>query len=142
MDFISLMWMCSRSQDQPHLYKRDFFWFFMCKHCFIRRPSNSTVSEDAGIELRAVATCQSEARTNHSARSLPPNSAEGVFRFNKFIGKISVMNFGIRLKREAFNLLATAHSFLHKRFFRFLFSILTQINGSAFSTQCMYFYLN
>jgi hypothetical protein len=32
--------------------KRDYFGFFMhfIQHCFICRPPNSTVSEDAGIE--------------------------------------------------------------------------------------------
>ncbi len=39
--------------------KRDFwiFFFFMydIQHCFICRPSDSTVSEDAGIEPRTVA---------------------------------------------------------------------------------------
>ncbi len=41
--------------------KEGFFWdfsFFMydIQHCFICRPSHSTVSEDAGIEPRTVAT--------------------------------------------------------------------------------------
>jgi hypothetical protein len=40
---------------------RRFFWIFLCmyfiQHCFIcRLPSDSTVSEDAGIEPRTVAT--------------------------------------------------------------------------------------
>ncbi len=37
----------------------DFFFFytiFIIQHCFICRPSDSTVSEDAGIEPRTVAT--------------------------------------------------------------------------------------
>jgi hypothetical protein len=42
------------------ILKGDFldFFFFMydIKHCFICRPSDSTVSEDAGIEPRTVAT--------------------------------------------------------------------------------------
>ncbi len=42
------------------------------QHCFICRPSDSTVSEDAGIELRRVATTTlADRRSNHSARSHP-----------------------------------------------------------------------
>jgi hypothetical protein len=33
----------------------DFFYYFI-QHCFICRPSESTVSQDAGIEPRTVAT--------------------------------------------------------------------------------------
>ncbi len=42
------------------------------QHCFICRPSDSTVSEDAGIEPRTVATTAlAVRRDNHSARSHP-----------------------------------------------------------------------
>ncbi len=34
----------------------DFFYVFFIQHCFICRPSNSIVSEDAGIEPRTYAT--------------------------------------------------------------------------------------
>jgi hypothetical protein len=41
-------------------FKGGFFGFFLLmyviQHCFICRPSDSTVSEDAGIEPRSVAT--------------------------------------------------------------------------------------
>jgi hypothetical protein len=58
-------------------YKRfkqgDYLNFFSmhCKqHRFICRPSDSTVSEDAGVELRTGATSALEVRrSNHSARS-------------------------------------------------------------------------
>ncbi len=52
-------------------------WLISCfmydiQHCFICRPSDSTVSEDAGIEPRTVATLALTARSsNHSARSHP-----------------------------------------------------------------------
>ncbi len=39
--------------------KADFFWVlfeYFFQHCFICRPSDYTVSEDAGIEPRTVAT--------------------------------------------------------------------------------------
>jgi hypothetical protein len=42
------------------------------QHCFICRPSDSDVSEDAGIESRTVATMAlAVRRSNHSARSHP-----------------------------------------------------------------------
>jgi hypothetical protein len=42
----------------------------MIQHCFICRPSDSTVSEDAWIEPRTVATSAlAVRRSNHSARS-------------------------------------------------------------------------
>jgi hypothetical protein len=49
-----------------------FFWIFSCmyfiQHCFICRPSDSTVSEDAGIEPRTVATSAlAVRRSSHSA---------------------------------------------------------------------------
>ncbi len=51
-----------------------FFFFFMydIQHCFIGRPSDSTVSEDAGIEPRTVATTAlAVRRSNQAARSHP-----------------------------------------------------------------------
>ncbi len=45
---------------------------YCIQHCFICRPSDSTVSEDAGVEPRTVATSALEVRrSNHSARSHP-----------------------------------------------------------------------
>jgi hypothetical protein len=56
--------------------KGGFFGFFLfmydIQHCFICHPSDSTVSEDAGIEPRTVATTAlAVRRSNHSARSHP-----------------------------------------------------------------------
>ena len=51
---------------------RGIFWFFMyfIQHCFICRPSEFSVSEDAGIEPRTVATSTlAVRRSNRSARS-------------------------------------------------------------------------
>jgi hypothetical protein len=49
-----------------------FYLMYVIQHCFICRPSDSTVSEDAGIEPRTVATLELTARrSNHSARSHP-----------------------------------------------------------------------
>ncbi len=48
-------------------------WIFFIQHCFICRPSDSIVSEDAGIEPWTVATLVlAVRRPNHSARSHPP----------------------------------------------------------------------
>jgi hypothetical protein len=47
----------------------NFFYFFYYIHCLICRPSDSTVSEDAGIEPRTVATLALTARrSDHLAR--------------------------------------------------------------------------
>ncbi len=56
--------------------KGGFFGFFLfmydIHHCFICRPSDSTVSKDAGIEPRTVATTAlAVRRSNHSAGSHP-----------------------------------------------------------------------
>ncbi len=52
----------------------DVFGFFLnfIQHCFFSRPSDSTVSEDAGIEPRTVAASTlAVRRSNHSAGSHP-----------------------------------------------------------------------
>ncbi len=59
-----------------NLKQRDFFGFLMyfIQRCFTCHPSDSTVSEDAGIELRTVATLILAVRrfdSDHSARSHP-----------------------------------------------------------------------
>jgi hypothetical protein len=48
----------------------DYFMYFI-QHCFICSPSDSTVSEDAGIDLRTVAILAlAVRRSNHLTRSL------------------------------------------------------------------------
>jgi hypothetical protein len=43
---------------------------YINQHCFICRPSDFTVSEEAGIEPRTVATLALKARrSNHPAKS-------------------------------------------------------------------------
>ncbi len=56
--------------------KDNFLGFFLfmydIQHCFICRPSDSTVSEAAGIQLRTVATTAlAVRRSNHSVRFHP-----------------------------------------------------------------------
>jgi len=51
------------------------FFMYNIQHCFICHPSDSTVSEDAGIEPRTVATTAlAVIRSNHSARSYPQSA--------------------------------------------------------------------
>ncbi len=48
----------------------DFIFLMYCiQHCFICRPSESTVSEDAGIEPRTFANFVIGSHSNHSDRS-------------------------------------------------------------------------
>jgi hypothetical protein len=68
-------------------FKGDFFLFFtfmyVIQHCFIWHPSDSTVSEDAGIEPITVATLAlTVRRSNHLARSHPPYSAKPAQRIS------------------------------------------------------------
>jgi hypothetical protein len=50
---------------------QGFFQFFI-QHCIICRQSDFTMSEDAGIKLRTVATSAlAVRRSNHSAKSHP-----------------------------------------------------------------------
>ncbi len=48
----------SESMEKTQNFKGGFFGFFkyFIQHCFIFRPSESTVWEDAGFELRTVVT--------------------------------------------------------------------------------------
>jgi hypothetical protein len=39
-----------------NIFLGDFFFSYCIQHCFICRPSDSTVPTDAGIESRTVAT--------------------------------------------------------------------------------------
>jgi hypothetical protein len=57
-----------------NIFWEDFFSFvpYNIQHCFICRPSDSTVPTDAGIEPRTVATgALAVRRSNHWARSHP-----------------------------------------------------------------------
>ncbi len=71
----------------------DFLDFFMCdiQYCFICRPSDSIVSEDARIEPRTVATTAlAVRRSNHSASSHPQTRMDLIHqRINVFCGSQS-----------------------------------------------------
>ncbi len=66
---------CAQQHSEvPHFTRGYFLVFFMyiIQHCFICRPSESTVSEDAGIEPWTVANLTLAVRRfYHSARSHP-----------------------------------------------------------------------
>ncbi len=68
---------CSPQVRTTSVYRGRFYFYFLffmfvIQHCFICRPSDSNVSEDAGIRLRTVMTLALTARlSNHSARSQP-----------------------------------------------------------------------
>jgi hypothetical protein len=48
-----------------------YFFIYDIQHCFICRPSDTTVSEDAGTEARTVATAAlAVRRSNHTAIDL------------------------------------------------------------------------
>ncbi len=63
-DFIFFIYLFFFFFLQPY-FGLDFFMFYI-QHCRICRPSDSTVSEDAGIEPRTVATfALAVRRSNH-----------------------------------------------------------------------------
>ncbi len=73
--------------DQQMSFKWGFLDFFLSmyviQHCFICRPSDSTVSENAGFEPRTVETLVLTARrSNLSARS-HPHQLDLIHKFSK-----------------------------------------------------------
>ncbi len=72
----------------------DFFFFmYDIQHCFICRPTDSAVSEDAGIEPRTVATSAlAVRRSNHSARSHPQiiSPTDILYENGKILFKFSI----------------------------------------------------
>jgi hypothetical protein len=69
--------------------KRDFFGLFLfmydIQHCFTCRPSDSTVSEDAGIELRTVATTALAVRRSNLSARYRPHSARSHPLINTYV---------------------------------------------------------
>ncbi len=71
-NFLSELYQINKSSEKNSFFKiffwGDFFLFFSynIQHCFICRPSDSTVPTDAGIEPRTVATgALAVRRSNH-----------------------------------------------------------------------------
>ncbi len=54
---------------QDYIFRGDFFSYFI-QHCFICRPSDSTVPMDAGIEPRTVAAGASAVRRSNTRLDL------------------------------------------------------------------------
>ncbi len=68
---------------------------YCIQHCFICRPSDSTVSEDAGIEPRTiVTTALAVSRSNHSAKFHPH------FSGFKFVNRLSLNTSCLNKKKE------------------------------------------
>jgi hypothetical protein len=55
IDIFVTFTMSPTCHTRPFKFSFSFFLYFI-QHCFICRPSDSTVSEEAGIETRTVAT--------------------------------------------------------------------------------------
>ncbi len=75
------------------IFWKDFIFFsYYIQHCFICRPSDSTVPTDAGIEPRTVATgALAIRRSNHQARSHPRlgQISSAVGQISSAVGQIS-----------------------------------------------------
>ncbi len=71
-----------------YLYNRGIFLcMYFIQHCFICRPSDSTVSEDAGIEPRTVATSALAVRRScHLATSHPHSASSYPLRLDLIHG--------------------------------------------------------
>jgi hypothetical protein len=72
---------------------------YKIQHCLICRPSDPTVSEDAGIELRTIAnTALAVRRSNHSVRSqwLPKGSTgtvcHGIYSTLRSVSPVAVLH--------------------------------------------------
>ncbi len=60
---VRISFVCCKSESFFFIF---LFFLYDIQHCFICRPSDSTVSEDAGIEPRTVATTALDVRrSNH-----------------------------------------------------------------------------
>ncbi len=69
------------------------FYMYSFQHWFICRPSDSTVSDDVGIEPRTVATSALAVRpSNHSARSTPHSAWSHPQIFDIWFWKQKVKN--------------------------------------------------
>ncbi len=65
---------------------------YFIQHCFVCRPSDSAVSEDAGIKPRTVTTLELAVRhTNHWARSLHFDIYKYVYPDLEFVVRSAVM---------------------------------------------------
>ncbi len=88
-------------QKRPVAKKLFFFYFFggffiffpyCIQHCFICRPSDSTVPTDAGIEPRTVATGALAVRhSNHLARSHPLQKNIHIYSLLVVVGNPQVL---------------------------------------------------
>jgi hypothetical protein len=76
------------------VYRTVYFYMYDIQHCFVCRPSDSTVLKDAGIEPRIVAIkALAVRRFNHLARSHSSSQPEQLSyrKRNSLFGKIAPM---------------------------------------------------
>ena len=95
------------NQGGGNQFLTGFFCIFSCmyfiQHCFICRPSDSTVSEDAGIEPRTVATSAlAVRRSSHSATSHPHSATSHLpFRLHLIHTRLHLIHFRLHLIHSA-----------------------------------------
>ncbi len=70
-----MFWCVTNTVNLTGVFFRIFFCMYFIQHCFICRPSDSTVPEDAGIEPRTVATSASAVRRSSHPATSHPHSA-------------------------------------------------------------------
>jgi hypothetical protein len=96
----------------------DFWDFFMydIQHCFICRPSVSTVSEDAGIEPRTVATTAlTVRRSNQSARSHPQSTIFIHSRLDLIHSRLDLIHTRLDLIHNRLDLIHNRLDLIHSR---------------------------
>ncbi len=73
-------------------------FFYFIKHCFVCRPSDYIVPEDAGIETRTVSTSAlAVRRSNHSARSRPRSAKSRHIRLDLVHIRLVLVNIRLDL---------------------------------------------
>ncbi len=101
----------------------NFFRMYFIQHCFICQPSDSTVSEDAGIKPRTVATSSlAVRRSNHSARSHSqsarshPTQKDLIhIRLNLIHTRLDLIHTRLDLIHTRLNLIHTGLDLIHTR---------------------------
>ncbi len=112
---------CGKWLESPQVwdfsFKWRFFGFFLflshIQHCFICRPSDSTVSEDAVIEPRTIVTTALVVRrSNYSARSHPQVWDFSSLRFSTFLYHKASMDWWLWDWNKKFKILLFGENFV------------------------------
>ena len=91
---------------------------YCIQHCFICRPSESTVSEDTGIEPRTVAPSALAARrfSNHYARSHPQTRLDRIHtRLDLIHTRLDLIHTRLYLIHTNLDLIHTRLDLIHTR---------------------------